>query len=73
MKHEENIFILVRNILASSGQVEKQWAVDGYCNFWSVSEWWNMKTRFTQWYTKSFSSQFLPFAAELRLSPGHAP
>ena len=52
-------------------QVPEEWGVDGYVNFWSVTEWFPFRTKFTQWYTKSFKSGYLPMASAFELSAGH--
>eukprot|EP00435_Cladocopium_sp_Y103_P061586 s902_g23.t1 len=52
-------------------QVPAEWGVDGYVNFWSVTEWFPFRTKFTQWYTKSFTAGYLPMASAFELSPGH--
>ncbi|CAK9112534.1 Uncharacterized protein SCF082_LOCUS52168, partial [Durusdinium trenchii] len=46
-------------------------SVDGYRNFFAFAEWWTFKTKYTQWWTKSFESACLPLTADLGLSPGH--
>lgn len=54
-------------------QVDQEWMVDGYRNFFGIAEWWTYKTKFFAWYSKSFESVYLKLAAELELSPGHVP
>ena len=46
------------------------WGVDGYVNFYGMSEVWMYKTKFFAWYTKSFNEFYLPTAAFLEMSPG---
>ena len=53
------------------GKVDEPWMVDGYKNFFSVTEWWCYKTPFSQWFTKGFETFYLPLAAALELSSGH--
>lgn len=53
------------------GQVDKNWAVDGYRLYFALSEAWTFKTKFTQWWTKSYSSGLQPLVADMSLSPGH--
>lgn len=47
--------------------------VDGYTLYFSCAEWWQYKTRFTQWFTKHYVASCLPFGMELQVSPGHVP
>ena len=51
------------------GQVDAP--CDGYRAFFAVSEWWTFKTRFSQWYTKSYNNMCLPLMADMNVSPGH--
>ncbi|CAE7788072.1 icmt-1, partial [Symbiodinium sp. CCMP2592] len=41
---------------------------DGYANFYAVSEWWTLKTAFTQWFTKNYTSVYQPLAAQMDIS-----
>ena len=53
----------------SLGQVISEDArADGYANFLAVSEWWSLRTAFTQWFTKNFTSVCQPLAEQMDFS-----
>ena len=46
--------------------------IQGYRHLISVAEWWQLKTPFTQWFTKNWSSVYRPLAAQMEVADGHA-
>ena len=57
---------------ASDQVTSEKDAVDGYRNFMAMSEWYRLRTPFSQWFTKSMSAVFCPFADSLMMDPvGH--
>ena len=43
----------------------------GYQHYFSVSEWYTLKTPFSQWFTKNFSSMARPLATQLEIEHTH--
>ena len=44
----------------------------GYAHYMSVAEWYHLRTPFTQWYTKNYTSVFKPLAEQMEVATGHA-
>ncbi|CAL1135030.1 unnamed protein product [Cladocopium goreaui] len=64
-------FLVNQKSVWSVCKVQEAVAVDGYRSYCSVAEWWPFRTKFTQWFTKSFEQQLLPLASDMMVSPGH--
>lgn len=48
--------------------------MNGYRHYWGVPEWYQLRTPFSQWFTKSFAASFSPFMDSLGMEAlGHAP
>ena len=55
----------------SLNQVDSAHNADGYRHYVSIPEWYALRTPFTQWYTKNFSSVFLPTADAMQFGCQH--
>ena len=53
-------------------QVPEDVAAEGYRHYLALSEWWKHRTPFTQWYTKNFSSAYLPLCQQFEVGDYHA-
>ncbi|CAK9062430.1 unnamed protein product [Durusdinium trenchii] len=71
LPHTFKFFQVSAECVWSVVQVDQVQAVDGYRNFFSFAEWWQFKTKYTQWFTKSYSTTCLSLSAWLDVSPGH--
>ena len=56
------------NTQVPEGRGNKQ----GYVHYLSISEWWRLRTPLSQWFTKNFTSVWLPLADQLDIDTGHA-